>query len=205
MGRYYSSKKEKADFLNKVRIYWLKEHGYLNGYSYGGIEWTSWSESKSSINIQSSVRSDDKYIRFIYTQTDKNNGEKKDFDYKIPLATTPCQYGGSRYWFICPWYKNGVYCGRRVGILYKGGDYFACRHCYNLSYASRNLSPSEKPFGKMISIPELERLEQSIKRTHYGGQETKKYKRYLKKEIKAHTAMIGAILSLERRYNKWRR
>jgi len=43
------------------------------------------------------------------------------------------------------------FCGRRVAILYAGGDLFACRHCYRLAYASqseiprnRNLSQAQK-------------------------------------------------------------
>jgi hypothetical protein len=44
---------------------------------------------------------------------------------------SPCHLGGSRAWFLCP----AVGCGRRVAILY-GGGIFACRHCYQLAYAS---------------------------------------------------------------------
>ncbi len=30
-----------------------------------------------------------------------------------------------------------VWCGRRVGVQYLGaGEYFGCRHCYNLTYTS---------------------------------------------------------------------
>lgn len=74
-------------------------------------------------------------------------GEKTDLDYKIQLATTPCHFGGVRYWFICPLAKNGRYCGRRTGTLYlaSGGKYFGCRDCYNLSYESRNESRVGRP------------------------------------------------------------
>ena len=58
------------------------------------------------------------YVKFNYTVTDRNTGEKTDYDYKVQLTTTPCNLGGVRYWFICPLSKNGVYCGRRVAKLY---------------------------------------------------------------------------------------
>lgn len=49
--------------------------------------------------------------------------------------TTP-HFGGSRWWFICP------LCSRRVGKLYlaRARYYFACRHCYQLSYKSSQKS-----------------------------------------------------------------
>lgn len=48
----------------------------------------------------------------------------------IPLTKTKCNYGGMRYWFLCP------KCGRRVGNLYKRplSSLFLCRHCQNLTY-----------------------------------------------------------------------
>lgn len=52
--------------------------------------------------------------------------------YDIRLDTTPYNYGGKRYWFLCP------VCGKRVGKLYllPEGRYFACRACNNLTYRS---------------------------------------------------------------------
>ena len=59
--------------------------------------------------------------------------------YEISLAQTKCQFGGVRYWFICPVVVNGIPCRKRVGRLYlpPGARYFGCRTCYNLSYRSR--------------------------------------------------------------------
>jgi hypothetical protein len=45
------------------------------------------------------------------------------------LDWTPCNYGGSRAWFLCP----APNCGRRVAILYYGRD-VACRRCRQLAY-----------------------------------------------------------------------
>lgn len=77
-------------------------------------------------------------IRFMYTVTNKTSNETKTFDYCVEIATTPCNFGGVRRWFICPAVKDGIPCGRRVGKLYipPNGKYFACRTCYNLTYRS---------------------------------------------------------------------
>ncbi len=191
MGRYYYSKKEEADSLKKIQTWFLKKHGYFSsGYRSGTITWTSnWSDNKSSIGLSSSIYDGEKYIRLNYTQTDRSTEEKKDFKYRITLTSTPCYFGGFRYWFICPWYSNGAYCGRRVGVLYLGGKYFACRHCYDLSYSSRNLGGIWKAAGQVISIPDLEEQQKKIKRKYYAGKMTKRYKSYLKKDRKAMLQM----------------
>lgn len=60
------------------------------------------------------------------------NGMK--MNYVISFDTTPCNYGGLRFWFLCPLSS----CGKRVAKLYlpPGRLYFGCRHCHNLVYQS---------------------------------------------------------------------
>jgi hypothetical protein len=65
---------------------------------------------------------------------------KEDVRYQVWLAWTPCNFGGERPWFLCPGIVNGVACGRRVAKLYLRGRYFLCRHCHDLTYASRQQS-----------------------------------------------------------------
>lgn len=60
------------------------------------------------------------------------NGEIED---SFRLISTECCFGGRRYWIKC-------HCERRVGVIYKANGFFACRHCHNLTYASRNLKKS---------------------------------------------------------------
>jgi len=62
---------------------------------------------------------------------------KEDISYMVPLTWSPCNFGGSRPWFVCPGLVKGVYCGRRVAKLYLKHHYFLCRHCHDLTYASR--------------------------------------------------------------------
>ena len=202
MGRYYWSKKEEADHLKSVNISFLNKHAYLKmGWRSGDITWSRNGEKTGSISIQSSIAEDEQYIKFIYTKTDSNTREKKDFNYKIPLTTTPCFFGGKRYWFTCPWYANGVYCGRRVGVLYLGNDYFACRHCNNLTYNSRNLGGISKVGGRVISEPELEELRQQVSTKYYAGKITKRYAQYLKKQDKSRFQWFTMVSSLGRKFN----
>lgn len=62
---------------------------------------------------------------------------KEDVSYPISLSWTPCNFGGSRPWFVCPGVVNGVSCERRVAKLYLKERYFLCRHCHDLTYASQ--------------------------------------------------------------------
>lgn len=47
----------------------------------------------------------------------------------IRLTYTPCHYGGSRPWFICP------NCWRRCGVIAFGRGGWACRECLHLAYS----------------------------------------------------------------------
>ena len=57
--------------------------------------------------------------------------------YTVPVVWTPMFGNGTRPWFLCP----GRNCGRRVAKLYlpayADAKYYLCRHCYGLSYHSR--------------------------------------------------------------------
>lgn len=185
MSRYYwGDKKTEADYLKQVSVFFIKKHGYLNyGTRSGNITWSNNGEQTARIGIESLIIEEEKYIRMIYTQTDRDTGSKEDFDYKIPLTTTKCFFGGERYWFTCPWYVNGKYCGRRVGVLYLGGKHFACRHCHNLSYESRNENKQYRYnplFTALTKIYKAEKLEERMKTRYYAGKPTRKYKKWLK-------------------------
>ncbi|UCH70808.1 MAG: hypothetical protein JSV29_02165 [Candidatus Bathyarchaeota archaeon] len=191
MSRYYFDKKNTVEESTELSIFKLKEFGLLTGYAATTLRW-KWSLSgrKSSIGI--CVDTEELYAKVNYTVTDRNTGKKTDYDYKISLTTTPCNYGGVRYWFICPLSRNGVYCGRRTGTLYiaSGGNYFGCRHCYDLSYESRNESRLGR-FGNIgytiVAERKIEELYNQIKRWTYKGKPTKKARKLKALEAKLNT------------------
>ena len=181
MGRYYFDSKTTVEQATQLNIFKLKEFGLLDGfYRTTTLTWTRRSSgSKNSIGIVVDVEEAEPYVKVNYTNTNRSTDEKTDYDYKISLTTTPCNFGGVRYWFICPLSINGVYCGRRTGTLYltSGGSYFGCRHCYDLSYESRNESRLGR-FGNIgysvVADRKIEELYSQIKRWTYKGKPTKK-------------------------------
>ena len=199
MANYNYFRKTEADSLKKIQVSFLKKHDYLSYSKSGTIVWSNnYDDNKSTIGVVSYIP--DKgpdHIRLWYSQTDQDTGEKKEFDYGIPLTSTPCNYGGYRHWFVCPCPKNGNSCGRRVGVLYKNGDYFACRHCYSLTYASRNLSGIAKQYGSVSDI-EVNRAREAVKRMWYRGNYTKKFRRYVDLENKLDGAITGMFRYLAR-------
>jgi hypothetical protein len=61
-------------------------------------------------------------------------------DYQVRLTTSPCHYGGYRWWWTCP------LSGRRVAKLYlpPGATVFAARQVCRLGYLSQRLTALER-------------------------------------------------------------
>jgi hypothetical protein len=134
MGRWSYSSRWTVERCNSISTKFLNVHNYFDGgVRWGGCSWSRNGEPGGSIGFSVSTLEGD--VRFQYTQTDRNTNEKAELDYKARIVSTPCNYGGRRWWFICPLVVNGNACNRRVGVLYLGnGKYFGCRHCYYLTY-----------------------------------------------------------------------
>jgi hypothetical protein len=100
MGRYYWEKKDTVEDCRSVSISFLNKKGFFSEpcYTSGGVFWTnSLGEETGSIGIVVSTLGGENYVRFNYTVTDRNPGEKTDYNYKVQLTTTPCNFGGVRY------------------------------------------------------------------------------------------------------------
>lgn len=72
-----------------------------------------------------------------------HDSEGGPLSYEVEITRTACHLGGHRQWWRCP----SLGCWRRVAVLYGGRrGHFACRHCWNLAYASQ----SEDSFSRAI-------------------------------------------------------
>lgn len=179
MGR-----REVEDF-RRLSIFWLNQNSFIpkyRGLHRGSIVWYWGEERSGNINFEVEILSYEEKsavgtIRLYYKYRDGWSEEWTDLDYKVILVTTPCRYGGFRFWFECPLVKNGVYCGRRVGVLHGFSEYFGCRHCGDLVYADQNLGG---PWRGGVTDDELYKAEMALKRQFYRGKPTKNYLRLLK-------------------------
>jgi hypothetical protein len=169
MGRYYWQKKATVEESLDVSVHDLKKRGMFAGHTSAVFSWVS-SRSKTESSVVVDVdMADEPYARFTYSIMDQN-GERIDYCDRVRLTTTLCNYGGQRYWFLCP------ICCRRVGSLYvaPGDVHFGCRLCNNLTYRSRNRSPMER-FGHIGR--QAKRLRGQIKRWTYRSRPTRRVQR----------------------------
>jgi hypothetical protein len=124
----------------RLDVRWMQRQGFLSpGYS-GGVNWSQDGEKVAGIGFTAH----DGYIVLKY-RTRQGGGEWEDKEYLVRLARTPCNYGKTRPWFLCPC------CGRRVAILW-GDSIYACRHCHRLVYDCQREAPHYRLMSRAHKI-----------------------------------------------------
>ena len=74
-------------------------------YVAGTMQWTLTRTGEERANISyvaNLVDPADAWVRLIYTSTTRATGAKVDNDYRVRLETTRPNFGGLRWWFLCP-------------------------------------------------------------------------------------------------------
>ena len=153
MARHSGDGKATVESCRSINVLEWQRLGYLRSPGWISCARTRGGERVASINLQAQRHAVTlKYQRRSY-------GENwSDVAQRIPIAWTPCRFGGEwlspiarvdlvcldalpvrwrAAWFVCPATANGAYCGRPVIKLYIAGRLFACRHCYQLAYVSQ--------------------------------------------------------------------
>jgi len=120
-------------------IFALKRDGILkhaDGWT-GASMWRN-NRGEQTAAIRTTYMPQSQAIQLEYVVTENATGRNTNVCYTVNVTRTRCNFGGWRYWFVCPTSRPGSTCNRRVGKLYlpPGGVYFGCRHCYNLTYRS---------------------------------------------------------------------
>lgn len=101
-------------------------------------------EARSRISYTSHLEEASGRLRLVYTVTRGWSGEKHSLDYTIRLTTTPCRFGGRRWWFLCP------LTNRRVSKLYlpQRASKFAAREAYRIAYRCQRESPRDRALSR---------------------------------------------------------
>lgn len=136
-GRYGG--KHMAEHLQSLDVNQLYRDGCLDAGFCGGRAWSRNGEQTASIGL----RCDEECLTLFY-RYQPNGGDWEDVEEQVLIERTPCHYGGTRPWFLCPGIVNGRPCYRRVGTLFFAGRYFLCRHCQNVAYASQSETPLDR-------------------------------------------------------------
>ncbi len=144
-GRGQSGRDTTSDY-RALDVRRLQRDGLLKPGKSFGWNWMRRGETVTSIQIRSETE------RIILNYQHKSGGSDwQPMDYPVRVAWTDCTLGGRRAWLLCP--ARG--CGRRVALLYIGGSgIFACRHCYNLAYASQRETRDDRAARRADRIRE---------------------------------------------------
>ncbi len=135
-GRRDQGGKKTTEDCRSLDVRKLQRDGLLNNGSSFGWSWTRNGEKIASIQLKVG----DNRVTLDYRHQ-RNSSEWKNQNYPVLLEWTPCNYGGLRAWFKCP--ASG--CDRRVAKLHIGSaGIFACRHCYQLAYASQRENADDR-------------------------------------------------------------
>lgn len=125
-----------AEHSKRIDVRRWRKLGHLKAGMSFVWQWTCDGEATGSISVISFGSS----LRLNYLLGTVE--EWRDASQTVQLATTPCHYGGSRPWFICP------ACHLRAGVLYLRSGRFACRKCQRVSYRSQSGSAIDRVCNK---------------------------------------------------------
>lgn len=122
-------------------------------YSTAELTWTnSRKERILSVRYWLEPKAEDRAVLHITSRLEADGTETTLIEPILLVGTRP-NFGGVRWWFVCPLVKDGVTCNRRVKKLFlpQGGQYFGCRACHDLTYES---AQSHDPrVGKLMNDP----------------------------------------------------
>ena len=128
-----------TDQREQLDIRWMRRMGYLDP----GAEFSlSWKRGSGEIGkVEAHFTRTAMTVR--WSAPRGHRGE-----HEIAIDRRPCNYGGERYWFRCP----GGGCGRRVAVLYRAADGFACRDCCRLAYRTQREEGSARQLRRASAI-----------------------------------------------------
>lgn len=175
----------------RLSISRLKKMGILMpGFiTSGSLSWSRMNKECASVSY--SCKASQNVIELYYkTRPSYSSGEWEDVNQDIELTTTPCNYGGERYWFICP------HCGKRVGTLYNVSRIFLCRDCNDLTYEERNDSKKFRAFKAIYEVDLLYEKLYSLRTTTYRGKLTKRAEALYNKLDRKHELGVKSVSHL---------
>ncbi|MFT7223858.1 MAG: hypothetical protein ACI82Z_001401 [Cellvibrionaceae bacterium] len=133
--------KATTESTKRIDIRHMHKQGYLKPSTHGELSWTCGGKPSGNIRFIAYSR----YLRLDY-RFKQHDEEWQPVQQQIYYDYTPCHYGNSRQWFLCP------KCHKRVAVLASDGPLFLCRHCYDLTYRSKNNNYIERLRDKRDSL-----------------------------------------------------
>ena len=124
---YRRNKKVYIEEVDRIDIRLMKRHDLLKPLTANSLIWSY--RGKPTGKISFAIFGDRMILHYRYKQFDQDWQDTGD---TVKMAKTPCHFGGSREWFVCP------SCGKHVAVLYGPDKYFRCRPCTGMTYSSQS-------------------------------------------------------------------
>lgn len=146
-GRYGG--RPTADASKRIDIAWMIRTGHAvpGQWLSGTLSWSRNGGPAGSISYEADMRDlEAAELRLSYWRGEEPSREL--VKQTVRLVYTQPNYGGRRWWMICPYRHN------RVGKLYlpNGGDRFAGRQAWRLGYHSQRVAHRDRPFEKLFRL-----------------------------------------------------
>ena len=131
--------KPDTDGLLTLDVRWLARQGYLAPNASGAysVAWSRGDRPAGDILVRYDGDRPDELV--LDYRTRRGEGAPwAPVRERVALDRTPCPYGGSRPWFLCPG------CLDRRAVLYSVGGRFRCTACHDLAYSSTREGVAER-------------------------------------------------------------
>lgn len=152
MGGYGSGRQDGRPIAEEclfVELSWMLRTGRAReGANISGIlSWASRGQTTGSISYRAEMEDSDN-ARLVLNYTRTVRGEREDVEQVIYLTYSTPNYGGKRWYMICPY--SAVKCDK----LYKpySGDRFASRKAWRLGYRSQRETARQMPFERLFKL-----------------------------------------------------
>ena len=144
------STKDTVERYHSIDINRLNREGCLQPRYRGSWQWMRDGERVAWIELR---REDDR-LHLSY-RAGPQGGDGRAVEQSTSIVWTPCRFGGTRPYFICPGMANGIACSRRVTKLYGAARYFLCWLPEELWNGTRKprLQAAEEPGHSRLSGP----------------------------------------------------
>lgn len=141
-GRRNQSGKDTTEDSRPLDIRRLHRANLLTPGRRFGWQWTIGDKTVAEISVRIEVQR----VVLVYRYRRRGDEDWQNIEQPICLDETPCTYGGTRPWWLCPC------CGRRVAVLYGPGKVYACRHCCKLAYACQREAADDRAARRANTI-----------------------------------------------------
>lgn len=202
MGGYNSGRsggRPTADMSKRIDIAWMiRKRLAVPGCTIAGtLRWNIGGDPAGSISYTADMRDlGAAELRLCYTRGEGD--EREHVKQTVRLVYTEPNYGGRRWWMICPYRHN------RCGKLYlpNGGDRFAGRTAWRLGYHSQRVAHRDRPFEKLFRLQKKLRCDQGWEAGLHRpkGMHRRTFQRHLERywelDERCGVEMMSLVLSL---------